>query len=201
MAEVKLVFSDGFDTGLAETAKARLGAHLNIKGPRFYLRKSADPGLSQFIQLIGDVTSWLPLKAAAAVYFGALAKKAADATWDGLASLFKSEDVKPLADVATTLADAAQETEGDVEIVVGLNIPDDFWGTAIVIKAKNPEEIARALASFVVHAERLSTEMKAEVAAGRAPLGMATITLEEDGSLTVRWQTQEGFANCEKRIP
>ena len=202
MTQLKLVLSQNFDMDFAESVKAELGAHLDIEGPYFRFQKAAEPGLGpQLIQLIGGVVAWLPLSAAATVYLATLAKRAADATWDGLASLFKSKEVKSLAEVATTLAEAANAVEGDVEIVVGLDIPEENWGTAMVIRANSPEQIARALASFVMHAERLSKEMKAELAAGRTPLGRATIDLEEDGSLTVRWRSRKDFAECERRIP
>jgi len=202
MPQLELLFSDQFDTAFAGSVKTELDTHLDIEGPYFWLQKSADPSLGpQLIQLIGDAAAWAPLVSAATVYLSTLAKRAADATWDGLTSLFKSKEVKPLADVAATLANAAQQAEGEVEIVVGLDIPEKHWGTVMVIKAKNPEEIACAIGSFVLHAERLAKEMKAEVAAGHAPLGRATINLEEDGSLTVRWKSQGDYSDREKRVP
>ena len=122
MAQLELVFSREFDSGFAETVKAELGAYLEITGPYFSFEKAAEPSLGPpLIQLIGDAAAWLPLGAAATVYLTTLAKRAAGATWDGLASLLISKEVKPLADVATTLADVVQEAESDVEIVVGLD--------------------------------------------------------------------------------
>ena len=45
-----------------------------------------------------------------------------------------------------------------------------------------------------------SKEMEKVVAEGNAPLARAIITLEEDGSLLVRWQSQKDFNMHEKRI-
>ena len=81
VAQLKLTFSREFDTGFANSAKAELGAHLEVRGPFFYFQKSADPSLGpQLVQLIGDAGAWLPLGAAATVYLSTLAKRAADAS-------------------------------------------------------------------------------------------------------------------------
>jgi hypothetical protein len=81
-----------------------------------------------------------------------------------------------------------------------LTYSDPHFGTALRITANGAEEITHALAVFVTHANELSTLMKAEVEAGRAPLSGARVTWEEDGGLTVRWITND-FAEQEKRIP
>ena len=140
------------------------------------------------------------LVAAATVYLSTLAKRAANATWDRLASGFNSKEVKPLTAVAKTLATAADSVDGEVTIAVGLNIPDDYFGTAISIKRRDPEEVARVLASFIVHVEQISKAMEAEVKAGRTPLGRASIELQDDGSLLVSWVAQDDFSRHELRI-
>jgi hypothetical protein len=123
---------------------------------------------------------------------------AAHATRDGLAALFKKQEVKPLAEVATALADAREASSGHVEIVIGLDIPDSHFGTALHTTQDSAEEIALSLAVFVTRADELSTIMKAEIEAGRRPVGRAVISLENDGGLTVRWLTTESAH--EKRI-
>lgn len=133
-------------------------------------------------------------------YLQTLGRRAANASWDGLAALLKKDKVKPLAEVATALADARETSGGHAGIVVGLDIPDRYFGTAMVITANSAEEIAHALALFVTRADELSAMMKAEVEAGRAPMSRAVITLERDGGLTVRWLTTD-FVEHVKRIP
>ena len=196
MSELKLALSEKFD---AEAIRAELSEHLKVREPEFLVFKAVDP--PSVLQLLGDALSWLPLKAAAAVYLSTLAKRAADATWDGLVSLFNSNEVKPLVDVAKTLATAADSVDGKVTIGVGLNIPDDHFGTAISIKPGDPEEMARVLASFIVHAEQISKAMQAEIETGRTPLGGAIIELQDDGSLLVSWVAQADFSRHELRIP
>ena len=109
--------------------------------------------------------------------------------------------MKPLADVAKTLATAANSVDGEVTITVGLNIPDDHFGTAISIKPGAPEEVAHVLASFIVHVEQLSKAMRAEVEAGHKPFGPASIKLQDDGSLLVSWVAQADSSHHELRIP
>ena len=199
MSELNLELTEKFDAENAAAIRAELSKYLKVSEPRFISMRSADP--PSFLQLLGDVSAWLPLKAAVAVYLSTLAKRAGDATWNRLASLFNSNEVKPLADVTKTLATAADSVDGEVTIVVGLNIPDEHFGTAISIMPGDPEEMARVLASFIVHVEQISKAMRAEVEAGRTPLGPAIIKLQDDGSLMVSWVAQADFSRHELRIP
>lgn len=150
----------------------------------------------------GDASAWLPRKAAATVYLATPTKRAGDATWYRLASLIGSNELKlSFANVAKTLATAADSVDGEVPIVMGLNIPDDHFGTAVSIKPSDPEEEARVPASFIVHGEQISKAMQAEVEAGFTPLGRAIIELQNDGSLLVSWVVQTDFRRHELRIP
>ena len=81
--------------------------------------------------------------AAAGVYLSTLVRHAGDATWEGLRSPFKSEEVKPLADVSKALVCIANQTEARVEIVVGVNVPDEYWGTRATNQGGDLEEVAR----------------------------------------------------------
>ena len=196
-----LVLSEGFHPNDAEAARRGLRKHLDVDEPTFFARFSADPNLASIIRLIGDVAAWLPLSAAATVYLSTIAKRAGDATWDSMRSLFGRKELKPLADVATTLAETASKVEGEVCILVGLDVPDDFSGTCISIRGRDPAEIAPRMAAFLVHIEELSTVMHAEVEAGRAPLGGAIVEVQEDGNLRVKWRAAADFTEHERFIP
>ena len=199
MLELNLVLSEKFNKDDAEAIQAELSEYLKVGKPSIISRRSADT--TSLVQLLGDVADWLPLKAAAAVYLSAVLKRAGDVTWDRLASRFNSSEVKPLADVATTLATTAEHVDGGVEIVVGLNIPDNHFGTAISIKSSESKEVARVLASFIIHVEKLSKAMQEEIEAGRVPLGPAIIKLQDDGSLLIRWRKQNDLSVHELRLP
>ncbi|MEQ9518546.1 MAG: hypothetical protein RLN89_03805 [Parvibaculum sp.] len=200
MPQLELLLSEGFRQSSSDSIAARLGKVLDISGPHYYVRRAADPSqLPQLIQLLGDAAAWLPLQAAASVYLSTLAKHAADATWKGISTLFKSPEVKPLADTAEIIAGTASDIGGEVEIFVGLNIPDKHWGTAMQIKAGNPEDIARALALFVVNADKISKMMQEEIAAGRTPFARAGIEVCDNGGLIVRWRDQN-FVTYERKV-
>ena len=57
-----LVLSDDFDPRDAEAARAALSEHLEVGEPTVFGRFAADPHLVSIVRLIGDVTTWLPLK-------------------------------------------------------------------------------------------------------------------------------------------
>ena len=194
MSELYLEVSEKFSDE-ADGIRAELSKHLKVGQPSIVIRRSVDP--PSLVQLLGDATAWLPLKAAAAVYLATLAKRAAEATWDKIAN---RNDVKPITDVATTLATAAERVDGEVTISFGLNIPSDYLGTVMFFESPDSEEVARALFCFIAHVEQLSTAMQAEVAAGREPAVSAVIELQDDKSLVVRWWTRDGRAH-ELQIP
>ena len=193
MSELYLDLSEKFHDEAAGI-RVELSKHLKVGQPRLIALCSADP--PSFIQLLGDAGTWLPLSAAAAAYLATLAKHLADATWDKISN---RNEVKPITDVATTLATAAERVDGKVGIFFGLDIPDDHFGTSVSIDSSDPEAVACVLACFIVHVEQLSKAMQAEVAAGRVPAGPAIIELQDD-SLLVRWQTRDGRAH-ELKIP
>ena len=196
MSELYLEVSEKFYDE-ADSIRAELSKHLKVSQPSHAFRKSADPSQASLIQLLGEAEVWLALKAAAALYLGTLVKRAADATWD---KIVNKDEVKPITDVATTLATAAERVDGKVRISFGLNIPSDYIGTSISIESSDPEKVAHVLSCFIVHTDQLSKDMQAEVAAGRRPRGPATIELQDDESLMVRWQTRDGRAQ-ELQIP
>ena len=201
MSGLALTLTVNFD---AETIRGELSKHLKVDKPTFVHSRGADP--PSVLQLLGDALSWSPLIAAATavvtVYLSTLAKRAANDTWDGLKSLLKSNEAKPLADVAKTLEVAANSVTGDreIRIGVGLSIPDDYFGTTMYIKPSDFEEIAYRLALFVVQAEKISKSMQAEIEAGHAPFGRAIIELHHGGGLLIRW-VQADFSHHELRIP
>ena len=196
-----LILSEDFRPDGAEVARAELRQHLKVDEPTFVARFSDATNLESFIRVIGDISMWLPLSAAATVYFSTIAKRAGDATWDSMRALLGREKAKPLADVATTLAATASKVNGEVHIFLGLDVPDKYWGTCIFIRGKDPGEIAHKMAAFLVHIESLEAVMRSEIEAGRGPLGGAMVEVQEDGSLRVKWRSTADFKEHERVIP
>ena len=184
MSELDLMLTRELD---AEAIQSELGEYLRVKEPRILFFRSAEPPI--ILRLLGDALAWLPLTVPASVYLSTLAKQAGDATWDWLASRFNNDPVRPLIHVVKTLEKTANSADGNVTIFVGLNIPDERDGPMLSIEPGDPKEMARALASFVVHAEQISKAMRTEVESGRRPFGGAKIELQDNGSLLISWVT------------
>ena len=201
MSELSLEMTEKFIRNDYEFVRSELNQYLNVRKPTILFRKSADPTLISFIELAGEVVAWMPIKAAATVFLSRLAFRAADVTWDNLASLRKDKTVKPLKDVAATLVKAADLIDGELTYRFGLKIPHDNTSTEIFIEARSPEEVERVLVAFVVNVEELYIAMKAEIDAGRTPpLRHVLAELQDNGSLHVKWQTED-LCSCELRIP
>ena len=134
MSELYLELSEKFRDE-ADGIRAELSKHLKIGQPSISIRRSADPTLPSFIQLLGGFLAWKVLYPPAKAFLETLGKRAGEALWDKIAS---RNEVKQLADVATTLATASACVDGEVVISVGLNIPDDYFGTSIIHQILRP---------------------------------------------------------------
>ncbi len=201
-SELRLVLTEKFTETDALEIRAALNRHLRISKPERYYRASIDP--PSVIKILGEAALWLPLTAAT-VFFksfvSTLGKRMADAAWDSLAARKESKDIEPLVDVVNTLVSAADRVGGRVYIEVGLDIPDDFFGTAITTESRDPLELARILSSFIVRAEKISDAVQAEIERGYKPLGQFVMELEQDGSMTIRWTAASDSKTYEKHIP
>lgn len=186
MSELNLTLTEKFEPH-ADTIRADLSRYLRVGQPQIYFMRSVDP--PSYILLLGSFLVWKVLYPPAKAFLETLAKRAAEETWD---KIVNREEVKPLTDVATILVTAKDNIDGQVDIRVGLNIPDDNWGTEISITSTDPERVVYKLSNFIVHAESLSKAMQEEIAAGRSPFGPANIKIQKDGSLLVNWITQDG---------
>ena len=203
MSELSLVLSEKFTAEDASSIRAALGRHLRVGNPQSLWRFSIDP--PSIIQLLGTVVAWQilvkPAAAFAKAFFSTHGKKAAEAAWDGVAERKKNEDLRPLVDVVTALVEAADRVGGEVRIGVGLNIPDDHFGTVIWTDSRDPMHVARSLSAFVVRAEEINATVRAEIERGNKPIGSFFVELERDGSVTIRWQGGSDFRTYEARIP
>lgn len=106
-----------------------------------------------------------------------------------------------MVDVVGALVATGERVDGEVRIVVGLDVPDDYSGTVMVLEGEGVEEKARLLAHFVLQAEALAEGMAAEAEAGCAHVGRAFVLLQDDGSLVVRWVDRATLSERERRFP
>ena len=135
-------------------------ADLNIGEPVYIDQRSVDP--PSFMQLLGSVNDWLPLKAAAA-YLIRFAVRAADETLDRTTSLRKSKKDKQFLIFIEALTEIASEIDSEVEIIIGLNIPDDLLGTAISIKESSLAHDSQLIAKLIANVDKISNTVNAEI--------------------------------------
>ena len=173
MSELSLTLSEKFTDQDATAIRAALSRHFLVSGPRRMALRSFDA--PSIIELLGGVAAWKLLISPASAFMksfsSTLGKKAANAAWDSASEWKKSKDIKPLRDIATTLVEAANRVGGEVTISFGLNMPDDYSGTVIETRSRDSLEVARVLATFVVHAERIADIVQAEIEHGHEPSG------------------------------
>ena len=201
MSKLNLVLNGNFDENVIKTVNTQLNEHLRVGKPRYYLTESADQVLISAIGLIGDFAAWLPLGVAATVYISRLSARAADATWDGLASLFKDKKLKPIVDIATALATVANSVDGKVKIEFKINFAVNQFGVAKTCKARDPEDVARVFSSLVANAEQLSTATQSVIDELHGPPpGGVYVELQVDGSWLITWLDPDNCILCKRRI-
>ena len=190
------------DPAGGNSLRAALNKHLPVGKPRYLMHRTADP--QSFIQLLGEVDSWTLLRASATVFFTAylatLGKHAADATRYGIASLLKRKEAKPLVEFAKTLSAEAQKVGKTADIFIGLSIPDDYNGTLVSVRSRNPADVALAAAAIIFYAEDIWSTMQTEISVSGTPAGPVLVTIEEDGSLLLKWKSGPKFEEREARI-
>ena len=196
-AELDLVVSTdhvvGFETEEAERIRAGLGKHLSVGEPSFYLRLSADE-MAVIIRILGEAAAWVPLLTAATAFLARLAKHAAEATWRGVGNLFAGREADPLIEVVKTLEKEANREDGrQTMIVLGLNSPDNYWGTVMSFQSGDSEEdIAMRVANFCVLSERIEIALRSAIKTGNYPEGSVFLEPQDDGSMLASWHSREG---------
>ena len=147
--------------------------------------------LPGFIKLIGEAADWLPLKAAAAIFLSQLAKEAATDIYKHKAAIARALGevaAAPIRTVAQSLLRARLDSGSAVPgVVLGLSIPNDFFGTSIDLDAMSEEEIAVVVSKFVTRAEEIEAIIKAEIVAGNPPMGSVLVSSASSGGFTLSW--------------
>jgi hypothetical protein len=164
--------------------------------------KSAEP--PSFIQIMADALQWLsPLKVAATIFLSQLAKEAATDIYKNkqqIGRALANAAAAPLRLAAAALKRARESSLRPPGLVVGLPIPDDYFGTALWLPGDSEEDIAWLVARFVVRAQIIEQLIQAEISAGRLPLGRVQVIPTDTGGFLLRWVDQE-FGQHEHEVP
>ena len=144
---------------------------------------------------MADALQWVtPLKIVATVFLSQLVKDAATDVYK-----HKRQIGQALATAATAplrLAAAALKRARDrsprCSLAIGLPLPNEVTGTVLWLDPDSEEETALLIARFVVRVEMIEQLIKAEIAAGRPPLGHVQVIPTDSGGFLLRWMDQDG---------
>jgi len=198
MAAIHLTVSERISDAETSSLVDALRAHFEIDGPHHYFRKAES--VPQFIQLLADWKVWVGLGLLASGFLTKIGQRAGDALWDSIRERLKRKDAKPLADTAAALARARKAAGASGYICIGLAVPDDYFGTVVVIHDTEPEKIAYQIARFAEKAEAIAAAMREEISAGNGPTSRVTVTLLDDGGVKLEWHAQSGFKPRERHL-
>jgi|GEM_PF-1591875 hypothetical protein len=184
-----LTLTEGIQSVEGERLAVTLRSYLPVDGPSVLRRRSVE-GLAQYVQLLASWETWT---AAFGIFAAALLAKlghcTAEVLWDTIRDCLKRDDAKPLADVSKALSNAGRASSA--QIFIGLDFPESHCDATLVISESAPEQIAYSLARFVNMAEKIFLLVSKEIDAGHCPLARAFILFSEDGSVQLRWMTQD----------
>jgi hypothetical protein len=203
MATLHLMLSEGFTPASADELARALAPYIRTETPEIYCRKSSDlEALPQFIHAVGQGQLWQEsLGESAAVFLNQLGYRAADIAWDEAEHALARTDCAPLAGVAMALTVAKETIARPVSIIVGLNIPNDRFGTVVVIDDSRPVKIAFAIARFVTRADEIAMVIQRAVVTGETPRGPALLSFDDDGSVLIKWNSRADMRPHEARLP
>ena len=186
---------------VGEEIRAEFGEYLPLDAPRYSLRKSIET--DSLLRLLGEAQEWLLLASAAAfvsAYFATLGKRAADATWSSLSSVFRKKEVEPLAAVAKALSKGARKVDPEAAIRVCLVWPEELFEVDVRIPSTVPEEIALNLGVFVAQVPSIVSTIEAEMERSGVPLGYVVGAIQADASVILQWSTRRN-PRCEVCVP
>ena len=162
-------------------------------------KSGTDPSL---IQIIAEIIEWLAIfKEAATVFLIELSKEEAKDFYKNKDKIFKALKlaiVSPLKRISRVLSKVKKKLPDKTNIIIGIPIPNYYLGTILSIDSKQEEEIAWAVANFIVRIESISEFIKEISSSELKPLGPLNLILLEDGNIKLTWMDQQNMNNHEK---
>lgn len=190
-SSLTITITERVDRAVGDLLADRLRPFVEVEEVQVYERKAADPAIQQLIQILGSVPVWQYLAAGGAAYLARLGYLLADDSHAAFRAWTRSDAGKPIATTAAALSDAARETPG-ARVCIGLDIPDDMFGSVLEVSGREPDAIALELLPFVMHAEQVAAVIVEAETKGDGVLSQPRITLLSDGEVKVRWMTLSG---------
>jgi hypothetical protein len=186
--KVQVTITAGVDQQVCEELVNTLRQILPVGDIGVYERKSAGE-LPQYIQLIGSLADWAILKIPAVAYLSAYASRRAIL----LANDHHARPNEPIEVFAEALTDAAKRLPPKVGFQIGIDLPDERWGTVLHLTTREPKEAARQLAVFFARLPDIHALVANACENDTGPAAQGTIVVLSDDSIELRWQALDGF--------
>jgi hypothetical protein len=190
-----LTITERVSRDVGDRLAERLRPYADVEEVQIYERKAADPAIQQFIQILGGVPVWQAFVAGgaalSAAFLGRLGYLVADDGYAAIKAWIKSDAGQGVATAAVALSDAAREAPG-ARVYIGLNVPDDPFGSVLEVSGREPDAIAVELFRFVQLAEQIAAAIVEAETTGDGVLSQPRISLLPNGEVHVRWVTAKG---------
>ena len=201
--ELQVCFSDGilYSVGLEDDIErviAKLRKHSYVRRPSFYMRLSAAQ-LPEIISILGDVIPWAPFVLAANYFLKGFFNEMGSESGKKIISLLRKKEVEPLSDLMSAIDETAEIAQGRLQVVIGIDIPDDHFGTAIHFEHGDPQS-AIMMALFIDNLEKIKEAMVLEMEKGNVPLGGASISVQQDRDMKITWKRRSDGLKTEITI-
>ncbi len=189
--EISVTVTEGFDAEISTDLVDVWKLFVPTSDAAVYHRKSLDV-LPQYIQFIGSASVWTILAPAAAAFLARIGYLLADDAMAAVRGKLQPSP-KPVEEMAAALHAAGKRLRSPGQVFIGINLPDDRWGTSLELDLTDEAALAERLSIFVLNVERLAKILNEYCERGEGPLGKGTITISEEGQIEVEWMSQRDF--------
>lgn len=197
---MKALATSDIDPALLRTLRADLSPELELTiDERTVSLKSAEP--PSWIQFFAEAPWWIQaLGAYAAVYVAELVKEAGRETWKQKAQLaHRTVDASNrMVKVARSVLRLRASLPERTKLVLGLPIPDDYFGVRFELVGRDEEILAAEISLFVRYVPAIEKLIQTEELRGKVT-GAIILLIQEDLSLKVTWMNRQ-LLKIEERV-
>jgi hypothetical protein len=197
---MKVTATSDIDLGALQLYWSELENDLGvlIEERTIFLRSVEPPS---WIQFFADSAWWVKaLGAYAAIYVAAIVNKASGETWRNRAKLAAPaiDAGNRVLKLALSLVTLRAKLSTRSKLVLGLPVPDDYFGVRFELLGQDQDVLAAEIALFVQYVPAIERLIELEGIKYGKVAGAVTLVLEEDSSLRVAWTDRESFQGAER---
>jgi len=200
---MKIVISGDIPGEAVNRVLADLREILPILDVETSLQRSSEPPSG--FQMIGNVSEWTsPLGSAAssfiALHRGRLSGKPGPTSGSGTLSS-GDDQTSPLQLVARSIIDLQRSCRSDgIRIRMGIPLPDQRFGTNLVLSGADEESVAFSIAGFVTMLTHVEDFIRHELSGAKRSAGPVQLTQFPDGRAVLCWLDADTMSYHEKTL-